>query len=332
MNHRRIQSQQEWSFPITTQLDLVERELETVVASKVPAASDLSMRLLSAGGKRIRPALLILSALAAGAKPDSKNVIRLASATELFHMASLVHDDVVDETSERRGVRTANSKWGNQLSVLGGDFLLSKALYLLADEGHTEITRLLASVAVNMTESEMLQATSEGSVEMWKTNYWNIIHGKTAVFMSACCECGAVIASTNAEVRKQLAEYGTNLGIAFQITDDVLDIAGDPAQLGKDIGTDLLNGKFTLPVLLALENIDADHTQKILALAKKRLLTKEEALNIANLVIESGAVEMARKEALSSVQKACENLTCLPESEYVYALEALALSVISREV
>lgn len=312
-----------WTLPITSELDQVEHIIESAIRSDVSIAFDLSMHIFSAGGKRIRPALVLLSALSSNSDADLERVGSLAAATELVHMASLIHDDVVDETHERRGTSTANSTWGNKMSVLGGDFMLSKAFSLLAANGETEIFRALSGMAVGMAESEMLQAQSEGSVEAWQKNYDRIIHGKTASFMRACCECGAIMAKASSDAQLALAEYGLLLGQAFQITDDVLDIVGDPSQTGKDTGTDLVNGKFTLPVLVALNKPEF----------KVRLdkpISTTEAAHIAHEIIECGAVEDARKSASQLANDACACLECLPESNYKFALVSLAEFVISR--
>ena len=332
LDARRNQPQPEWVSVIASELDLVECKLETTVTSDVPVAFDLSIHLFSAGGKRIRPVLTILSALASGDNVDIDRVINLAVATELVHTASLVHDDVVDETKERRGVSTANNEWGNKLSVLGGDFLLSKGFSLLASDGDADVLRVLSSTAVKMTESEILQAASEGSLASWEREYWRIIDGKTAAFMGACCECGAILTRAGSDLRRALSEYGTQLGIAFQITDDLLDIAGNPAQTGKDIGTDLTNGKFTLPVLLALRNMNEDDRRDLLSSVQGGSLAREDARRIAKLVADCGAVEMAREVACNHAKNACEQLADVRPSEYKSALEALASSVINRDV
>ena len=332
LDARCNQPQPEWVSIIASELDLVDCKLEATVTSDVPVAFDLSIHLFSAGGKRIRPVLVILSALASGSMIDSERIINLAAATELVHTASLVHDDVIDETKERRGVATANDEWGNKLSVLGGDFLLSKGFSLLASDGDAEILHVLSSTAVKMTESEILQAASEGSLASWEREYWRIIDGKTAAFMGACCECGAIIAGADPDLRRAFAEYGTQVGLAFQITDDLLDIAGDPAQTGKDIGTDLTNGKFTLPVLLALQKLEGNDRRDLLSSVQSESLTREDAHRIAKLVVKCGAVEMAREVALDHARNACKQLSAVHPSEYKNALEALASSVIDRYV
>lgn len=310
------------------ELEMVERTLETVLCSDVPTAYDLSMHLLSAGGKRIRPSLLVLSALASG-ECDPGRMAYLAAATELVHMASLVHDDVVDETCERRGASTASEVHGNKISVLGGDYLLSKAFYLLSTYGSPEILRALSATAVAMTESEILQASGEGDLSVWESNYWRIIHGKTAEFTGACCECGAFLAGADSQTRESLREYGIQLGLAFQITDDVLDIAGDRLLTGKETGTDLMHGKFTLPVLLALR--DGDEDGLLRGALAKGWLTRSEAEDVAKRVIERGGLDNARLAAIDCADAAIKQLSGVARSEYTDALTALAGFVISRE-
>ena len=320
-----------WAALIAPELHLVERKLRSTVTSDVLAAIDLSMHLLSAGGKRIRPTLLILSGLAASPEADRDTAVSVAASVELIHMASLVHDDVVDETRERRGVSTANANWGNKISVLGGDYLLSKAFALIAAQGDAAITRVLSATAVTMSESELLQAVSEGSLADWEANYWRIIHDKTAHFMGACCECGAIVAKANGDFRTALTGYGVQIGIAFQITDDCLDLTGNPARTGKEVGTDLLHGKFTLPVLLALQNLRGDSRCDLLELVNNGGPTVDHVRSAAKLVIDCGAVDLARQTASSYATKARERLSSLASSEFTDALESLTTFVITRE-
>jgi len=324
-------AQPDWLMTAAPYLDMVERKIEATIASDVPAAYDLTMHLFSAGGKRIRPALAILCALASDSSASVERVIDFATATELVHMASLVHDDVVDETSERRGAPTANTIWGNKTSVLGGDFLLSKAFSLLARESDGEIMRVLANAAVRMTEGELLQASSEGDLAAWEVNYWSIIEGKTAALMSACCECSAIIARAPSPTRSALAQYGIQIGFAFQITDDLLDITGDPSLTGKETGTDLMHGKFTLPVLLAIEDFDAEE-RRLLIESSRTGITRDKARETAKRVVVSGAVERARRRADECSTKAIAQLAGLPDSEFRAALESLAGSLTGRKV
>ncbi len=194
-----------------------------------------------------------------------------------------------------------------------------------------EIIEILAGVAVGMSESEMLQVTAEGRIDMWEKHYWQIIKGKTAKFISACCECGAALGGASKDVRRSLAEYGMQLGIAFQITDDVLDIAGNPNKTGKEIGNDLINGKYTLPVLYALPKIDSEVKETLLN-ACRNGLTRSEAKRIAALVVEAGGADMARSAAFECVQKAKSQLEVLEPSKYKDALDEIASSIVIRDV
>lgn len=315
---------------VAGQLDMVEARLAQAVSSEVVSACNLALHLLEAGGKRIRPRLVLLSAGACGAEAGNPRVLDFATSVELVHTASLVHDDVVDETRERRGVSTANGKWGNKISVLGGDFLLARAFSILASINETEVTEVLSATAVRMTESEVLQAECEGDVEGWRANYWTIIYGKTAAFMSCCCECGAILAGAPPEVRAALADYGANIGVAFQITDDLLDILGDAAETGKDVGSDLMHGKFTMPVLLAIENAAGSDRERLLSLVEREYLSADEAREVTAIVTGSGAAGLAHDIAVDYAGKAESCLSCLPQSDYTLGLSALAASTADR--
>ncbi|MGI6294624.1 MAG: polyprenyl synthetase family protein [Armatimonadota bacterium] len=317
----------EWAAAIADELNLVERTLQSAIDSDIATAYELSNHLLTAGGKRIRPSLLILSALACE-DCDRQRMAYLAASTELVHMASLVHDDVIDETRERRGSSTAGERYGNKISVLGGDYLLSKAFNLLCTHGSLEIMGALSATAVAMTESEILQASGEGDLAVWEADYWRIIHGKTADFMGSCCECGAMLAGADAPVRAALREYGTQLGLAFQITDDVLDLTGNREITGKEIGTDLLHGKFTLPVLMALRSKGSGPYLR--ELLSKPTLTMSDIEQVSAIIIDSGGLQSAKSAASDCAQAALKHLSAIPQSVYKDALTALAAFVISR--
>lgn len=331
LNNQCEYAKPQWMTAAGPYLSMVERRIQESVQSDVPVALALSSHLHSAGGKRIRPALTILSALATNPSSDMDRVINFATSVEMVHMASLVHDDVIDEARERRGAQTANAIWGNKLSVLGGDFLLAKAFSILALDSDAQIIRVLSNTAVLMTESEILQASSEGNLADWQANYWNIIRGKTAAFMSTCCECGAIIAEVPDHLRNAVAEYGMQIGFAFQITDDLLDICGDPAITGKELGTDLMNGKFTLPILLALDELNPKTRLQLTKLASDGI-SRARAEELAREVVESGAAGKARQQAADCAQKALNQLTDLPDSEYKTALAHLAVSLTNRNV
>ncbi len=315
-----------WIMPIADALSRVEQTIDSATNSSVYIASQISSYVFAAGGKRIRPCLVLLSAGISGGDLEAEEVIRMAAAVELIHTASLLHDDVIDSAVARRGVHTANAVWGNTISVLGGDFLLSKAFCLLGDIAGNEVISVLSRAAVAMTESELLQSICENDIDLWRSEYWRIIRGKTASLMGACCESGAILARASDVARSALRAYGESLGVAFQITDDLLDIAGDPAITGKQIGSDLANGKFTLPVLLALKRKDFPRE-----LLSKDRIPIEQARRIAEFVVQCGAVAEAKQVAEKIAAQARGALNIFEQSPYKCALEILASSVVARE-
>jgi octaprenyl-diphosphate synthase len=320
----------DWALPIAGELESVAKIWDDVLASDVIQAREISMHLFAAGGKRIRPCLVMLSAGAASGSADDPRVLRLAAAVELMHAASLMHDDVVDQTHERRGVTTTNWVWGNKLSVLAGDYLIARAFSLVAQEPEPAINHILSSTAVVISESEILQAASEGSFAAWEANYDKIIDGKTARFLSACCECGAIAVGADDTTRTALAAYGQKVGLAFQITDDLLDVTGSPLLTGKDVGTDLTQGKFTLPILLALDMLPSAERDRMLELVGKRFLSAEEAAEAAALALECGATNEARAIAESYVSDAVKEIVGLTESAYTESLRLVARFVLER--
>jgi len=320
-----------WAEPIADEMQMVEALLLSTVTSSVPAAYDIAAHLVRAGGKRVRPALVTLSYLASGETMGVELAVRLGAAVELVHMASLVHDDVIDQTSQRRGADTANSRWGNKLSVLGGDFLIGKGFGLLSTSDYTEVSRILSVTAVEMTESEILQAACEGDIAAWKTNYWRIISGKTSEFLRACCDCGAALAGADREARKALAEFGSRFGALFQITDDLLDITGDPRETGKDLGSDLTHGKFTLPVLMASDRLTGSELARFEELTGAGMLSAEAAGEVAEMVVGCGAADAAREIADENARAAIASLDSLPSSRYTKAMISLARNTIIRQ-
>lgn len=323
-------SQQPWTEPVQVELERVEATLRSAVESSVPRLLEASTNLLEAGGKRLRPCVTLLWAKACGADGDAERMIPVAAATELIHMATLMHDDVIDRSDLRRGRRTANAFWGNKVSVLTGDYVLCRAFDLLVQHGSIEILRILAGVTMAMTESEALQAASEGSVEEWRENYWRIISGKTAGFIQACCEAGAVFAEAEPNHRRAAASYGADLGLAFQITDDLLDLIGRPTATGKRVGSDLKDGKVTLPVLLTLDGCSEEARTDLAELISSRELTDADMERIRALAQATGAVDETRVVAARHSAAAADALTSLPDTPARSGLRELAKQVVER--
>ncbi|MFQ3549512.1 MAG: polyprenyl synthetase family protein [Armatimonadota bacterium] len=320
-----------WNVSIRNELEKVESLLIDTINSEVDIAANLSKHLINAGGKRLRPSLVILSGCATDSDCDKNILIKLAASSELLHMASLIHDDVIDNSQVRRGVDTANALWGNKISVLGGDFLLSKAWNLLAGELDTEIIKLLSQTAVAMTEAEILQAKCFGDMALWQDNYWKIIMGKTAGFFKACCECGAMVARIDADISNAFAGYGENLGIAFQITDDLLDFTGLPEKTGKSIGADVSDGKYTLPILLAWKALSENGKEDFSNLLENSKDDPQTALEVVNIISKSNAVSDAKKMAYDYINKALESISIIEDSIYKQSLISLAEMIVKRD-
>jgi octaprenyl-diphosphate synthase len=314
--------------PIQADLIAVEQMLNEEIRSDVRAAYAISGHTLSAGGKRLRPAAVLLAARCVRNKFPAQTVYASASAVELIHMASLIHDDVVDNTDERRGRPTANVIYGNQISVLVGDYLLAKSIYLAAREGVLEVIRIFSKVTVGLSEGEVLQITSQGDPETTEETYYDIIRRKTAGFIAGCCEVGAVLAEATPVVRLALYDYGMALGLAFQIADDLLDFLGDPKVTGKPRGSDLREGKMTLPLIAAYRALPVSDTRRSMIsgwISDPGTLTQEAIEEIVATIHEFGGFSYAREAAVKQIEAARAKIDrMLPASRYRDSLCSLA--------
>ncbi|MDA0339500.1 MAG: polyprenyl synthetase family protein [Proteobacteria bacterium] len=239
--------------------DDMVRVNEVIVArmhSAVPLIPQLAGHLIAAGGKRLRPMLTLATSNLCGFHGDRH--IPLAACIEFLHSATLLHDDVVDESSLRRGNETANVLWGNHASVLVGDFLFSRAFQIMTEDGSVEIMKLLSSTSAILAEGEVLQLTTSNDVDTTEDSYLQVITAKTAALFAAACQLGALVADRPPAEEEALESYGRNLGIAFQLADDALDYSAKQATLGKSVGDDFREGKLTLPVILAYRRSSAD--------------------------------------------------------------------------
>ena len=238
---------------IKEDLEVLEQELLKAVASSEELVNEVGTHLVNSGGKRLRPALCLLAAHG-GPKFDLQRVLPLATAFELIHTASLVHDDVIDDSDTRRGALTANAKWGNQVAILSGDYIFARAFKLIAAGDYSShVSERLAELVCNLSVGEIVQDAAVYQASQGAENYYQRIQKKTADFLEICCELGSEVGGMTAEQQKQLAMYGHSIGMAFQLTDDVLDIEQDKEKLGKPAGNDIRQGIVTLPVIRALE-------------------------------------------------------------------------------
>lgn len=317
--------------PVEKDLKHVDEALSRELFSSVKTVAAVASHVLEAGGKRLRPALVLLSAHACGGECDYEKLINIAAVAEMVHMATLVHDDVIDDADSRRGRVTANARWGNQISVLTGDYMVARAFSMLSRYADTRMWQVLSQATVSMTEGEISQLESRGNTDALITYYLSIIHDKTAVFISSCCQVGAMITGSDRSIEESLTQYGTNLGMAFQITDDLLDLIGDPKVIGKPVGGDIREGKITLPLILALERCNPTERASVERIIHSLNATPEEVEYLKGLAIQTGALEGARLEAKKFVDQAIENLSSLPQTEAREALISLAEYILNRE-
>ncbi len=301
------------------ELALVESALRDLLASDVDLLSTAGALLIGAGGKRLRPTVLLLAYRACGGQ-DIRQAVPLATAVELLHTASLVHDDINDQSELRRGQATVNARWGNSLALLVGDFVFVRLLSLLAECGARAI-RILGDCCTSIVEGETLQMLHRGDWHMDEALYLQIVRKKTASLFSACGQLGAVVAGATEEQIAALSSYGENLGIAFQIQDDTLDLVGEQENLGKPVYLDLEGGTASLAVLHALA-----HTKD----AAEILRTGDQA-RVVRMLHQHGALDYAAQKARAFAEHAISALSVLPELEARSELRRLADYVVVRD-
>ncbi|HLI48109.1 MAG TPA: polyprenyl synthetase family protein [Chthonomonas sp.] len=316
--------------PVRADLQAVEARMQAELGSDVRTISALSRHLLEAGGKRLRPAMVALAARAVNPNADPTRVATVGAAMEFVHMATLVHDDVVDNTAIRRGRPTANAVYGNGVAVLSGDYILARSMRLLALDGDLRIIRTVSEVTIDMSEGEVMEIVATGRIDLPIPEYFEILRKKTAVFVEGCCRCGAILGGADETQEEALAEYGFRIGMAFQIVDDLLDYVGDPAITGKPRGSDLRDGRATLPLLLALEEIPAERKTMLLDAFGNPNLGEEAVDAVCNLLESAGAFEKTQTLAQAHVECAKQSLALLPETPSRASLELLAAYIAER--
>jgi len=305
-------------------------EVDLVIAQRldsgVPLVGTVSQYIISAGGKRIRPALLLLMAGALGYSGTQRH--NLAAVVEFIHTATLLHDDVVDESTLRRGRPTANESFGNPASVLVGDFLYSRAFQMMVDAGDMRVMEVLAEATNVIAEGEVLQLMNMHDASLDEVDYLRVIRSKTAKLFEASTRLAAILAKSSPQVEAACAAYGQALGTAFQVIDDVLDYDGDAAELGKNLGDDLREGKNTLPLIIAMQRGTPEQRKIIqLAIENGEMHALSEIVDIVRL---TGALEATRVAASDEAERAIAALTLLPAGPYRDALHDLAAQLLNR--
>jgi octaprenyl-diphosphate synthase len=306
------------------------REVDGVIArrldSGVPLVGEVSRYIISAGGKRLRPALLLLVCGALGYRGPQR--FNLAAVVEFIHTATLLHDDVVDESTLRRGRATANESFGNPASVLVGDFLYSRAFQMMLDAGQMRVMEILADATNVIAEGEVLQLMNMHDASLDQAAYLRVIRSKTAKLFEASARLGAVLAQADARVEQACADYGQALGTAFQVIDDVLDYDGDAGEMGKNLGDDLREGKATLPLIAAMGRGTAEQRRVVQDAIETGGVAELD--RIVAIVKETGALTVTRDAAAAEARRAMEAARLLPLNPYSQGLLQLAAQLLQR--
>ena len=308
---------------------LVEGEIAAQNSSAIEPIAEIGSYLRAGGGKRLRPALLLLAAGYCGYRGPS--AIRLGAVMEMIHSATLIHDDVIDGAQTRRGRPSTNARWGNQMSVLAGDWLYMQSFQIALAERNFAILDILIELTQSMVEGELLQLTELGRIDLTEAESTELAYRKTACLFSGCARLGAVLAQQNGAVEQSLADYGRYAGLAFQLVDDLLDFTASPEQLGKPVLSDLKEGKVTLPLIYAMENGHSDARRLVATVLAEKGFASVRPEQITELVRTSGALERARRLARNYASKAKACVYGLDDSDYRRALLAVPDFILERE-
>ena len=315
--------------PIRDDLREVEREFARHVQSQIAVIPAIGNYVKDGGGKRIRPAVLLMAARMAG--HTGERAVLYASVIEFIHSATLVHDDIIDEAELRRGREAAHTRWGNHLTVLFGDFLYLKSMSLALTQDTLEIVRLLCDVTLRIVEGEIYQLTKTGVVNLSEEEHFDIVRRKTAFLFAGSARIGGMLGPTTREQQEALWEYGFNIGMAFQIVDDLLDFTGEEAALGKPVGGDLREGKMTLPVIHLLAHGDGHARPLVSDIVGQRSATVDQWRQLRALLAQSRSLDYAHAAAVDFVERAKIALRVFPASAARDALLFLPDYVIARD-
>lgn len=314
--------------PLKSDFDTFQSYFKKSMTSNLRIVDEVAKYLVRHKGKQLRPMLVITSARSVGEPTESSYLA--AVVVELLHTATLVHDDVVDEAELRRGFPTINKIWKNKISILMGDYLLAKSLIIATEIGYLELMNIIANVAKSMSKGELLQIQKARKLNITEEEYFQLITDKTASLFSACCEIGAMTTDSNSIQREVLKNFGLNLGIAFQIKDDLLDYQSKSGILGKPVGHDLKDKKITLPLLYAFQNSDNTDRKRIIRMLKNGVKRKQ-INHIVEFIKTHNGISLAEQKALYFKDLSLSGLRKLPETPARKILEDLADFVVKRE-
>ncbi|APG23593.1 polyprenyl synthetase family protein [Syntrophotalea acetylenica] len=320
-----MQFDREW---LKEDLDRVEKSLRQHLTSEVPLVRQMSDYILASGGKRIRPILLLLCARLCGYEGESR--YPLAAVIEFLHTATLLHDDVVDSATLRRGRISANIAWGNQAAVLVGDYLFARCFEMMVDFCDRRIMRVLAETTSLMAQGEVIQLMNSGDLMLDEGRYLRVVRSKTAALFSTTCRCAAILGQLDSDREKNLAAFGMHLGVAFQLVDDALDYIADPDESGKVVGRDLAEGKMTLPLIHALRYCDESERRMLQRIFVGKDPIEADLGFVQGLLSRYGSIDYTRRQADLSVRQACAQLEYFPDGTARKELVALARSAVRR--
>ena len=315
--------------PIREDLDAVEEEFIRHIQSRVALIPEMGRYIQNSGGKRVRPAVLLMAARLSGYAGD--RAVLYASVVEFIHTATLVHDDIIDGADLRRGRLAVHSRWGNDITVLLGDYLYIKSMAMALTQDSLEIIRLLCDVTLRMIEGELYQLTKTGDVDITEEEHFEIIRRKTAFLFGGCAQIGGMLGGVTPEQETALRDYGFNLGIAFQLVDDLLDYTADAASLGKPVGGDLREGKVTLPIIHLLRRGGSEPDGLIREVVRERSVSAEQWRDITRMLREQRSLDFSYERAVEYGNRAKECLAVFPEGRERDALLALTDYVLSRD-
>jgi octaprenyl-diphosphate synthase len=315
---------------IRDDLEKLEGSIDNLLTTRVAFIKDVVHHLIRSGGKRVRPILVILSSKLCGC--DNDDPLPYAAIVEFIHTATLLHDDVVDNAETRRGNATANTVWGNESSVLVGDFLFSKSFDLMVSPQNPEILKVMSKATTDLAEGEILELLKTSDAKTSEDEYFEVIASKTAVLLSAACEVGALLGDVDERKRFALRDFGFHVGMAFQLTDDLLDYTSSDRTLGKDTGRDLKEGKVTLPLIHALKSATGEEQGSIEEALTKPRVTIKDFRKIKKIIEEYGGLQYTARVSKGHIDSAKALLEVFPDSPYKKALLDLADYIVAREV
>ena len=314
---------------VEDKLVLVEEKISSKLTSKVELINNMADYHLKTGGKRLRALLTLESAKLCGYRKGGRD-INLAACVELIHAATLMHDDVIDNAEIRRGKKTLNTIWGNQSSILVGDYLLSRCFEMMVEDGNLEVLRLLSSTSSEIAQGEILQLQHKGEIDMLEETYLKIISSKTASLFAAATKVGAILADRNLKYKEALEFYGKNLGLTFQIADDTLDYNSELMSFGKKIGNDFFEGKITLPIILLYQKISNLDKVKLKSFFDKKERGNDELDYVLDLIKKNNIIDDCYKKADHFINLAFNSLSVFEESKEKEILKNLTSFSIER--